>query len=221
MSWHSCFLGSNPTVHLSHVARRSCSDIVPISGCVVVHKAFASQNHKLFSFTSLQIVTWLCSLKPAKRGCQILFPVDNCPLTLQLTQLIGEEQLQYSILSCFYGLYSLLSSAKFSISSTHTHFHWLVFYISLFFSLSLPGSRQEEGPGGDQSLHHSVSGQRGLPDQCLSKQCAAAAGYSSLATTTHGIVHQPHLPGTHHNRFGICAWDLNHQPRRSTLILAV
>lgn len=137
MSWHSCFLGSNPTVHLSHVARRSCSDIVPISGCVVVHKAFASQNHKLFSFTSLQIVTWLCSLKTAKRGCQILFPVENCPLTLQLTQLIGEEQLQYSILSCFYGPLHLTFFCQI-LHFFHPHTFPLTCFLHQFVILPLP-----------------------------------------------------------------------------------
>ena len=56
-------------------------------------------------------------------------------------------------------------------------------------------SRQAACPGGDQELHHPVSGQRGLPDQHSSQQCAADAGHPGLAAATHGVLHQPHLTG--------------------------
>lgn len=70
-------------------------------------------------------------------------------------------------------------------------FNNLVFQSSFLYA----GPGQEESTGGDQSLHHSVPGQRGLPDQCLSQQCAAAAWHSSLAAAAHGVLHQPHLSG--------------------------
>lgn len=50
-----------------------------------------------------------------------------------------------------------------------------------------PGTGQEESAGGDQSLHHAVPGQRGVPDQCLSQQCAATTGHPGLATASHGV----------------------------------
>ena len=58
-----------------------------------------------------------------------------------------------------------------------------------------PGPGQEEGPGGDQGVHHPVPGQRGLPDQRPGQQRAAAPGHPGLAAPTHGVLHQPHLPG--------------------------
>lgn len=87
--------------------------------------------------------------------------------------------------------------------SSLRQFHYSVFLLLVSlplcpFCLSPPGPRQKEGPGGDQGLHHPVSGQRRLPDQRLSQQCAAAARHPGIATATHGVFHQPHLPGTVH-----------------------
>lgn len=59
----------------------------------------------------------------------------------------------------------------------------------------LSGPGQEKSPGGDQSLHYTVPGQCGLPDQCLSQQCAPAAGHPGLSAAADGVLHQPHLPG--------------------------
>lgn len=83
---------------------------------------------------------------------------------------------------------------------TATGFLFYLFYISFFSSplcnpFLYPGPGQKESSGGDQSLHHPVPGQRGLPDQCLSQQCTAAAGHPGLAAAAHGVLHQPHLPG--------------------------
>lgn len=84
---------------------------------------------------------------------------------------------------------------------TVTGFLFHHFFTSHFFSLLLShsslctGPGQKESSGGDQSLHHPVPGQRGLPDQCLSQQCTAAAGHPGLAAAAHGVLHQPHLPG--------------------------
>jgi len=71
-----------------------------------------------------------------------------------------------------------------------------------FLNLCL-GTRQEESSGGDQSLHHPVPGQRGLSDQCLSQQCAAAVGYSGFTAAQDGVLHQPYLSGQ--------TWALKHQ----------
>lgn len=89
--------------------------------------------------------------------------------------------------------------------------------LATFFHLSNPfsctGPGQEESSGGDQSLHHPVPGQCGLPDQCLSQQCTTAAGHPGLAAAAHGVLHQPHLPGqkytqihTHHSPYSCEEW---------------
>lgn len=55
--------------------------------------------------------------------------------------------------------------------------------------------RQGASPGGDEELHHPVSGQRGVPHQHAGQQCAADAGHPGLAAPPHGKLRQPHFTG--------------------------
>lgn len=125
----------------------------------------------------------------------------SCPLLAHTADPSSNKSAAFVFyLTC--ALYFPLPASLF-LPTTHlaTDSDRLVFsllLVSSFPLLFLPGSRQEEGPGGDQGLHHPVPGQRGLPDQRLSEQCAAAAGHPGLATATHGVLHQPHLPGQVH-----------------------
>lgn len=75
---------------------------------------------------------------------------------------------------------------------------WILSQLLFFFFSPIDlitGPGQEESSGGDQSLHHSVPGQRSLPDQCLSQQCTAAAGHPGITAAAHGVLHQPHFSG--------------------------
>lgn len=56
-------------------------------------------------------------------------------------------------------------------------------------------SRQATSAGGDQELHHPVSGQRRLPHQHTGQQRAADARHPGLTTPPHGELCQPHFTG--------------------------
>lgn len=78
-------------------------------------------------------------------------------------------------------------------------------------------SRQAEGAGGDQELHHSVSGQRRLPDQHARQQRAADAGHPGVAAPPHGVVHQSHLTGGLAVRLLLCRRASSGGPQRPVL----
>lgn len=75
-------------------------------------------------------------------------------------------------------------------------FFYLMWHFSFLTPLCPSVSRQAEGAGGDQELHHPVSGQRRLLDQHVGQQCATDAGHPGVAAPPHGVLHQPHLAGT-------------------------
>lgn len=90
-------------------------------------------------------------------------------------------------------------------SASFAHHKMQICVLKVTVTHSLPSrsvSRQAEGAGGDQELHHPVSGQRSLPDQHAGQQCPADARHPGLAAPPHGVLHQPHLTGrqqTHRN----------------------
>lgn len=152
MSWHSCSLGSTPTTHLSHVVHWSYSEVIVVT---------PSENPKLL-FPSLQILTGLCSLKTVENewSCQI----QKAAFSLT-THTDGRVIMRVQHFSLeFFEAYIL----TFLCQPFHPPTLPLISLPLCPSVLSLLGSRQEEGPGGDQGLHHSVPGQCGLPDQCLS-----------------------------------------------------
>lgn len=135
--------------------------LLSVSRLLCIHKAIPSENPKLL-FPSVQILTGLCSLKTVENewSCQI----QKAALSLT-THTDGRVIMRVQHFSLeFFGAYIL----TFLCQPFHPPILPLISLPLCPSVLSLLGSRQEEGPGGDQGLHHPVSGQCGLPDQCLS-----------------------------------------------------